>query len=97
MCHRTDVFIAEARGTEAEAAVLSSFPFLHHTSALRRCISSHLNPEQRRMEHRELNAAQIKATGVITGFLTGFDSELLITASILLHDRMTLGDGIYCL
>lgn len=49
------------------------------------------------MEHRELNAAQIKATGVITGFLTGFDSELLITASILLHDRMTLGDGIYCL
>lgn len=49
------------------------------------------------MEHRELNAAQIKATGVITGFLAGFDSELLITASILLHDRMTLGDGIYCL
>ena len=77
-CHKTDVFILETRNTEARHVALSSFPFLHLSSALRKCVSSPSQiPTNQGGSTRELNIAKTKTAAVITGFRADFDSKLL--------------------
>lgn len=78
LCPRTDAFTGEPRNPAAERVALSSFPFLHLSSTLRKrkgSLSQILSNQGG--SARELNIAKIKTTAVITGFLAAFDSKLL--------------------